>query len=479
MFQSIILNNEVNMMLEIKVLEKVLETALKTGGDFAEIFEEKNYRNSISMLNGKVEDVNSGVRRGIGLRIYHGLESVYAYTNDLSEENLIKTAKQLSAAIDDQQVIEHVKLQEVTYENAHPVTLYPKTFPMEKKVALLKRANDAAMAYDAHIQKAMSFLMDEEQHVAIANSEGRYIQDTRVHTRLGVTVIAEDGDLHETGSCAPGSSKGMEFYEEALPEETGKEAARAAMQMLYADDCPSGTMPVVIENGFGGVIFHEACGHALEAAAVAKGQSVFCGKLGQKIASECVTAVDDGTIPNAWGSENIDDEGNFQQRRVLIENGILKSYMVDRLNGRRMGMESTSSSRRESYKYETTSRMSNTFITEGNDTLEDMIAGISYGLYAKSLGGGSVDPSTGDFNFSVREGYLIKDGKISKPVKGATLIGNGADVLMKIDMVGKNVLRAPGMCGASSGSIPTDVGQPPLRVSAMIVGGKEGGSANE
>ena len=182
------------MMLEIKVLEKVLETALKTGGDFAEIFEEKNYRNSISMLNGKVEDVNSGVRRGIGLRIYHGLESVYAYTNDLSEENLIKTAKQLSAAIDDQQVIEHVKLQEVTYENAHPVTLYPKTFPMEKKVALLKRANDAAMAYDAHIQKAMSFLMDEEQHVAIANSEGRYIQDTRVHTRLGVTVIAEDGD---------------------------------------------------------------------------------------------------------------------------------------------------------------------------------------------------------------------------------------------------------------------------------------------
>ena len=466
-------------MLEIKVLEKVLATALLTGGDFAEIFEEKTIRNSISMLNGKVENVNSGVRRGVGLRIYHGLESVYAYTNDLSEANLLEKARQLSMAIDDVKTIDQVTLTEVTYENRHPIRLYPSEYPMDEKVALLKRANDAALAYDEHIAKAMSFLLGEEQHVAIANSEGRYIQDVRVHTRLGMNVIAEDGDLHETGSCSPGASKGMEFYEEAIPEEIGKEASRAAMKMLYADNCPSGTMSVVIDNGFGGVIFHEACGHALEASAVAKGQSVFCNKLGQQIASTCVSAVDDGTIPNAWGSENIDDEGNFQQRRVLIENGILKSYMIDRLNGRRMGMESTGSSRRESYKYETTSRMSNTFILAGNDTLEDMIAKTSYGLYAKSLGGGSVDPSTGDFNFSVREGYLIQDGKIVKPVKGATLIGNGADVLMKIDMVANNLSRAQGMCGASSGSIPTDVGQPPIRVSSMIVGGKEGDGQHE
>lgn len=467
-------------MLEIKLLEKVLKEALATGGDFAEIFEEKTYKNNISMLNGKVENVNSGIRSGVGLRIYHELESVYAYTNDLTEKNLLKTAKQLAAAINDKVTITDVKLKETTYKNAHPIRLYPRSYSMNQKVDLLKRANDAALAYDEHIQKAMSFLLDEEQHVAIANSDGKYIQDTRVHTRLGMSVIAEDHDLHETGSCSPGASKGMEFYEEeAIPEDIGKEASRAAMKMLYADNCPSGTMPVVIDNGFGGVIFHEACGHALEAAAVAKGQSVFCGKLGQKIANDCVSAVDDGTIPNAWGSQNIDDEGNFQKRRVLIENGILKSYMVDRLNGRRMGMESTSSSRRESYKYETTSRMTNTFILEGKDTLEDMIATTSYGLYAKSLGGGSVDPSTGDFNFSVREGYLIKDGKIDKPVKGATLIGNGADVLMKIDMVGNNLKRSQGMCGASSGSIPTDVGQPPIHVSAMIVGGKDGGSDHE
>ena len=466
-------------MLKKEILEKVLEIALSTGGDFAEIFEEKKYKNGISMLNGIVENVNSGVVRGIGLRIYHGFESVYAYTNDLTEENLVEFAKKLSMAVEGNPVQKQVTLEEVVYENQHPVKIYPKEYPMDKKEELLKRANDAAKAYDEHISKVMASLIDEEQHVAIANSDGKYIQDTRIHTRMAVNAIASDGDLLETGTCSPGASKGMEFYEEAIPEETGKEAARIAMAMLYADDCPSGTMPVIMDNGFGGVIFHEACGHSLEASAVSKGQSVFSGKLNQKIASDCVTAIDDGTIPNAWGSSNIDDEGNFQKRRVLIENGILKSYLVDTLNGKRMGMESTSSSRRESYKYETTSRMTNTFIAPGKDTLEDMIKKTSYGLYAKRMGGGSVDPSTGDFNFAVNEGYLIVDGKITKPVKGATLIGNGADVLMKIDMVGSDLLRAQGMCGASSGSIPTDVGQPPLRVQDMIVGGKEGGSANE
>lgn len=466
-------------MLKKEILEKVLEIALSTGGDFAEIFEEKKYKNGISMLNGIVENVNSGVVRGIGLRIYHGFGSVYAYTNDLTEENLVEFAKKLSMAVEGNPVQKQVTLKEVVYENQHPVKIYPKEYPMDKKVELLKRANDAAKAYDEHISKVMASLIDEEQHVAIANSNGKYIQDTRIHTRMAVNAIASDGDLLETGTCSPGASKGMEFYEEAIPEETGKEAARIAMAMLYADDCPSGTMPVIMDNGFGGVIFHEACGHSLEASAVSKGQSVFSGKLNQKIASDCVTAIDDGTIPNAWGSSNIDDEGNFQKRRVLIENGILKSYLVDTLNGKRMGMESTSSSRRESYKYETTSRMTNTFIAPGKDTLEDMIKKTSYGLYAKRMGGGSVDPSTGDFNFAVNEGYLIVDGKITKPVKGATLIGNGADVLMKIDMVGCDLLRAQGMCGASSGSIPTDVGQPPLRVQDMIVGGKEGGSANE
>ena len=238
---------------------------------------------------------------------------------------------------------------------------------------------------------------------------------------------------------------------------------------------PELKMPVIIDNGFGGVIFHEACGHALEASSVSKNQSVFCNKLGQKVASDKVTAIDDGTIPNAWGSQNVDDEGNPQQKRVLIENGILKSYMIDRLNGRRMGLESTSSSRRQSYKFETTSRMTNTYIAAGNDDFDEMFEGIKRGLYAKKMGGGSVNPQTGEFNFAVLEGYLIEDGKISYPVKGASLIGNGADILFNIDRVGKNLERGQGMCGASSGSIPTDVGQPAIRVSQITVGG----TANE
>ena len=268
---------------------------------------------------------------------------------------------------------------------------------------------------------------------------------------------------------------GLEYYETVTPEQLGKEAARVALVNLEAKDCPSGKMPVVIDNGFGGVIFHEACGHALEATSVAKNRSAFCGKLGQQIASTCVSAVDDGTIPNAWGSQNIDDEGNFQKRRLLIENGILKTYMIDTLNGRRMGMDSTSSSRRESYQFEPTSRMSNTFILPGDAEFEELFEGVEKGLYARKMGGGSVNPQTGEFNFAVLEGYMIENGKITYPVKGAALIGNGRDILWNIDKVGKELRTGQGMCGSMSGSIPTDVGQPPIRVTSITVGG----TANE
>ncbi|MFR6473556.1 MAG: TldD/PmbA family protein, partial [Turicibacter sanguinis] len=244
--------------------------------------------------------------------------------------------------------------------------------------------------------------------------------------------------------------------------------------MLKAGLCPSGKMPVVIDNGFGGVIFHEACGHGLEASSVSKGLSVFSSKLGQKVASEFVTAIDDGTIPNAWGSLNVDDEGTKTQRNVLIENGILKSYLVDKLNGRRMNMASTGSSRRQNYRFAPTSRMTNTFIANGPHTRAEIIANTEYGLYAKSMGGGSVNPATGDFNFAVNEGYIIRNGQIAEPVRGATLIGNGPQILHQIDMVGENLARAQGMCGASSGSIPTDVGQPALRVKEITVGGAKG-----
>ena len=459
-------------MLEKHQLKEILDLCVETGGDFAEIFEEKKVSHTVNLLNGEVEKANSGVIFGVGIRIYHGTESVYAFSNDTSMDNLRKMAKNLAGSYNEEKKDIQFELEEVVYENQHPILIDPTTVDMDKKIEVAKMASKGAQEYDEIIKKVMVSYLDEKQEVTISNTNGKLIRDTRIRTRLSTTAIAMDGEEMETGFYGPGAAKGFEFYDEINPYEAGKEAARIAKTLLTADLCPSGTMPVVIDNGFGGVIFHEACGHSLEASSVAKGQSVFAGRLGQQIAGSKVSAVDDGTITNAWGSANIDDEGNFTKRNLLIENGILKGYMVDTLNGRRMNMPSTSSSRRQSYKHVTTSRMTNTFILNGEDSLEDMIASMEYGLYCKSMSGGSVNPSTGDFNFAVQEGYLVENGKIVKPVKGASLIGNGGDTLLKIDMVGTNLKRAQGMCGSSSGSIPTDVGQPAIRVSSMIVGGR-------
>ncbi len=340
----------------------------------------------------------------------------------------------------------------------------------EKKIA--REAYNAAKSFSNEISQVVASYADKEQNILIANSEGLYIEDKRIRTRLGVSAIASKGDENQTGFEGPGRCMGIEMFDKIDPAYHGKEAARIAHTMLHAKNCPAGNMTVAIDNGFGGVIFHEACGHALEATAVAKGNSVFANKLGQQIASTKVTAIDDGTIPNAWGSLNIDDEGNKTQKNVLIENGILKGYMIDKLNARRMKMEATGSSRRQSYKYQPTSRMTNTYIAAGSDNSEDIIKSIDEGLYAKKLGGGSVNPVTGEFNFAVQEGYLVKNGVIQEPVRGASLIGKGSEVLMDIDMVGNNLELAQGMCGSSSGSIPTNVGQPMIRVKKMTVGGR-------
>ncbi|MBR6527239.1 MAG: TldD/PmbA family protein, partial [Lachnospiraceae bacterium] len=315
-------------------------------------------------------------------------------------------------------------------------------------------------------------LLEVDHNIIIANSDGLYTQDRQIRTRMAVSAIANNGTENQIGSDAPGRRMGLEMFETFRPENIGREAARQAVTMLKAGYIKAGKMPVAIENGFGGVIFHEACGHSLESSCVSIGQSQFCDKLGQKIANEKVTAIDDGTIPNAWGSINIDDEGTPAQRKILIENGVLKNYMIDKLNGRRMGMEGNGSSRRQSYRFDPTSRMTNTYIAAGTDKNEDIIKSIEYGLYARKMGGGSVNPTTGSFNFAVNEGYIIRNGEICEPVRGASLIGKGSDIIMDIDMVGTDMATAQGMCGASSGSIPTDVGQPLIRVSSITVGGR-------
>ncbi|NLW40825.1 MAG: TldD/PmbA family protein [Tissierellia bacterium] len=461
-------------MLSKKLIENVLLAALSTGGDFAEIFVEDRFSTNIDMVGGYVENSISGRDFGIGIRIFHGLNSVYAYTNNSSEENLIKVAKEAALAIKSSKKDIVLNLMKADVDNRHVVKIMPNKAEKARKVELLKMGYESAKSYDPLISQVTANYFDEEQDVLIANTEGLMVEDKRVRTRFKIQSVASKDGETQVGFYGPGASMGFEFFAKVDVKEVGKEASRIAKTMILADYCPSGVMPVVIHNEFGGVLFHEACGHGLEATFVAKGTSVFAGKLGKQVASPLVTAIDDGTIPNEWGSLNVDDEGTPTQRNVLIENGILKSYLVDKLNGKRMGMKSTGSGRRQSYKFPPTSRMNNTFIANGDSTFEEIISNTEKGLFAKKLGGGSVNPATGDFNFAVMEGYLIENGKITKPVRGATLIGKGIEVLENIDMVGNNQTFGQGVCGSLSGMVPTNVGQPTIRVKALTVGGRKG-----
>ena len=461
-------------MLSKILIEEVLEKALSTGGDFSEIFLEDTVRNNIKMVDGKVDSSVSGRDFGIGIRIFKGFNCVYAFTNDASRESLLETAYKAACAIGN--IYERrgldINLTERVCSNIHPIMYVPSSVAAARKVKEMKKANDAAKGYSNEIAQVTVNYTDVDQKVLIANSEGILTNDRRIRSRIAISSVASNGVENQIGSQSPGRKMGFEMFDILDVEMFGREASKTAVTMLHAPMCPAGKMPVVIDNGFGGVIFHEACGHALEATSVAKGNSVFTGKLGEKIASDKVTAIDDGTMANLWGSINIDDEGTPGRKNVLIENGILKGYMIDKLNSRRMEMDITGSGRRESYKFAPTSRMTNTFIAPGNDDERDIIASMQNGLYAKKMGGGSVNPVTGEFNFAVVEGYLIKNGKVDSPVRGATLIGKGSEVLFNIDMVGKNLEHGQGMCGSASGSVPTNVGQPMIRVSEMTVGGR-------
>ncbi|MEZ2660025.1 TldD/PmbA family protein [Aneurinibacillus aneurinilyticus] len=459
-------------MLHPATVERVLLAALSYGGDFAEVFVENKIEQNISMVKGEVEKARSGQDFGIGIRIFHGSDYLYTYTSNEDEEHLIKTARLLSQAA---QKSEHrnktITFQKRSFVPRHLAQIDPRVVSIHQKRDVLAELNHHAMAYHTAISQVRTRYFDETQKVLIANSEGVWAEDIRVRTRTFIEAIATEGNQKQRGYVAPGAQKGFEFYNELDLRALAESAADTAVRMLEAKPCPGGKMPVVIDNGFGGVIFHEACGHGMEATAVAKGKGPYAGKLGQTVVSAKISAVDDGTINNEWGSLNIDDEGTPAKRNVLIEKGMLKGYLVDKLNGRRMGMESTGSSRRQSYRFAPTSRMTNTYILGGADKLEDMIATTEYGLYAKTMGGGSVNTTTGDFNFAVLEGYMIENGKLTYPVKGATLIGNGRQTMYDVDMVGNNFLPGQGMCGSISGSIPVNVGQPALRVSQLTVGG--------
>lgn len=464
------------MKLSRNVALEILNAGLSTGADYAEIYYQDNQTHSYARRYKKVYSVTGGRTCGIGIRLMKGIKVVYGYTSDLSKQSLLNLASSLALGFEGERVLTVSSLKEKKFKQMNPIQIPHSAWDVEKKLAYLEEGEKEAYAVSDQIQDVLTRLAEEDEHVEIYNSEGIYTHDERTRTRIMCASFATDGTQFQQGFSGPGVSKGLEFLEETDFKKVCKETAETAIALLSAPEGPSGEMPVVLGNYFGGVLFHEACGHPLEGCAIARGTSPFADKLGQKVASDVVTAIDDGTIENGWGSESVDDEGIAPTKNVLIKNGVLVSYMLDRYNGRRIqeGMKATGACRRESYRFLPTTRMTNTYIDKGESTPEEIIASVKNGIYCKGFTGGQVDPSTDQFIFTSDVAYVIKDGKIDHMIKPVSLIGYGYEILPRITMVGNDLERAPGVCGASSGSCYVEVGQPTLLISKMLVGGAGG-----
>jgi TldD protein len=461
-------------MIDEALARRVIAEALARGGDFADLFVERRRGYNLRLEEEKVEDNSSGSEVGAGVRVMRGESVAYAYTNDVGETSLLETARVAAAASRGGETVSvdlEKPLRALPVLEEHAVELDPEAFPREEKIELLQRADQAAREAGPHIVQVVVALGDSRQEMFVANSLGEMVRDSRVRVRMVVQVVAaKDGEI-QTGHETPGMLAGYELFRLFPPEEAGRVAAGQALTMLDARPAPSGPMAVVIANGTGGVLFHEACGHSLEADAVFKKASVFMGKIGEKVASPLVTACDDATLTNRWGSFSYDDEGVRAARTPLIEAGVLMGFINDRKRSMRDGTVATGNGRRQSYRFLPVPRMTNTYIETGTAKKEEIIANTPLGLYALKLGGGEVNPVTGDFIFSVTEGYMIRDGKVAEPVKGATLIGNGPRALQDIDAVADDLDFDTGMCGKDGQAVPVCTGQPTLRVREMVVGG--------
>lgn len=455
-------------LLKSHIAQDIISEGISHGADFVDVFIERTHNQGMVFKNSRPEDIQSGTIFGIGIRLIRGEQALYGYTNSTDREELLRITKLLGLRIGRTGQPSILNFENLKYAKI-PV-LADREVDAKYKVSYLKSIDDK-LRNDKKVAQVMLSLTKKKQLIEVFNSEGLFATEERPYIRLFHQVVMKDGELQSEASHGPGAIGGWEFIESLKRDEICDLLLKQASTTLYAAPCPAGRMPVVIDNGFGGVIFHEACGHLLETTSVEKKASVFWDKMDEQIAHSAVTAVDDGTISGAWGSLSIDDEGMSTQRTTLIENGVLKRFISDRLGEVKTGHKRTGSARRQSYKFAPASRMRNTFIEEGPHKFEDLIGSVKDGLYAKKMGGGSVNPSTGQFNFAVQEAYLIKNGKIEKPVKGATLIGTGPDIMTKISMVGKDLQLMAGMCGSVSGSIPTTVGQPPIKVDEILVGG--------
>jgi TldD protein len=462
------------LLVDKGVLQSTLDRALRDGGDFAEVFVEDRRSSSARFDDGRVEELVSGRDRGAGLRVVRGETTGFAHTADLSPSGLSAAADAAAAAA--RGGGGGVKTVALTQRPTPPRpgagdVVAPETVEKSRKVDLLRRADAVAREQGGAITSVTASYADAHRRILVANSDGLLADDDQVRTRMMVQCVATGDTGMQTGYEAPGRTMGFELFDTIEPERVGRTAATRALTLLDAVPAPTGRIPVVLRRGAGGVLFHEACGHGLEADHIYKDASVFTGDMGELVASPLVTLVDDGTYAREWGTLSIDDEGHPAQRNVLIEDGVLTEYMWDLLRARKEGHASSGNGRRETYKHLPMPRMTNTFVLEGDTDPDDIVRGVDYGLYCVQLGGGQVNPATGDFVFGVTEAYLIEHGEITRPVRAAQLIGNGPDVLRGIDAVGNDFETWTGMCGKNGQSVPVSSGQPTVLVREMTVGG--------
>jgi TldD protein len=453
-------------------MERLLSIALARGGDFADLYFEHDRSSSLLLEEGIIRTASAGVTCGLGVRVVAGERTGYAYTDDLSWPAMARAAETAAHIASDSRTLPPQPVSPAVVDRRYGETSLAQ-LPLADRIALLERAERAARAYDPRIDKVIATLGEETRHVRIANSAGVLAEDVQPLFSIRVSVIAAEKGVRREGSAGGGGRLGPEFFAEKPPEHFAREAARMAITLLGAREAPAGPMPVVLAPGWPGILLHEAVGHGLEGDFNRKGTSAFSGRMGQRVAAPGVTVVDDGSLTNRRGSLNVDDEGQPPGRTVLIEDGVLSGYLQDRLNSRLMGMPATGNGRRQGYGSIPMPRMTNTFMLAGEDDPADIVRSVSRGLYAKHFGGGQVDITSGKFVFTATEAYLIEGGRLGPPVVGATLIGNGPDVLTRVTRIGHDLQldEGVGVCMKAGQQVPVGVGLPTILVSEITVGG--------
>lgn len=462
-------------MIDNDLLAQVLRVTLSAGGEYADVFVENRFSTAIMLEDDKIERVLSGTDAGIGVRLIVGRTTAFAFSNDFSREALMNIAETLRTAAHEMKGARHsvvLNLKKLTPAWSSPILRHPDTVRLAEKVSLVQRGNSVARQYDSSVKQVTVVYRDAVQSVKVMTSEGALAEDQRVYTTALVQVVAADGPTIQTGYEPVGGLIGYEIFEHSPLETAGRKAAQRAVDMLKARRAPGGRMPVVISSAAGGTMIHEAIGHGLEADLAQQGLSVYSGKIGEPVASSVISVVDDATLPTRRGSYVFDDEGTPAGRTVLVENGILRRYMYDRYTASIDGTLSTGNGRRESYEHKPIPRMTNTFIAPGACDPEEIVRSVPKGLLVTKMGGGQVNTITGDFVFEVQEGFLLENGKVGELVRGATLVGNGPDILKSIDMVGSDLGFSIGTCGKDAQGVPVSDAMPTLRIPEIVVGGE-------